>query len=121
VVQAIGAWVVCFRKPTATADLDLIRSMLITIHAIVERHHRSSYSSHEPLLLAVGMRQSVSPSLELEDDEWDDWCRDCGGWEWIDGEIEGTAADEAGAKRAEEKNKFGGKKSHTVLQLSAQY
>lgn len=56
------------------------------------------------LLLAVGMRQSVSPSLEMGGEEWEDFCRECGGgWEWIDGEI-----GEAGKGETERRNEFGG-------------
>ena len=57
-----------------------------------------------PLLLAVGMRQSVSPSLEMEGEEWEDFCRECGvGWEWIDGEI-----GDLGEGEKEGRNEFGG-------------
>lgn len=37
-------------------------------------------------MLAVGMPQLIAPSLEIGVDEWEDLGRECGGWEWIDGE-----------------------------------
>ena len=56
------------------------------------------------LLLAVGMRQPISPSLEMGEEDWEDFCRECGvGWEWIDGEIV-----EVGEGEKEQRNEFGG-------------
>ena len=108
-IRAIGAWVVCFNKPKDNADLDALRSILTTIHEIIESHHSSSYSSSEPLLLAVGMQQSISPSLDLEVDDWDDLCSECGGWEWVDGEIgEGEEGKEVSDSEGG-RNEFGGK------------
>ncbi|KAL9131816.1 MAG: hypothetical protein Q9217_000343 [Psora testacea] len=34
------------------------------------------------------MRASASPSLDSPADEWEDLCRDAGGWEYIDGSID---------------------------------
>ena len=73
----------------------------------VVEHHGSTGEGWEgdgALLLAVGMQQPVSPSLEMGGEEWEDFCRECGvGWEWIDGEIV-----EAGGGGKEQRNEFGG-------------
>lgn len=33
------------------------------------------------------MHQPLNPCLELSTEEWEDLCRECGGWEWINGEV----------------------------------
>ncbi|KAI4260618.1 MAG: hypothetical protein LQ352_000180 [Teloschistes flavicans] len=35
------------------------------------------------------MPQPLRPLLEISNDEWEDLCQACGGWEWIDGEARG--------------------------------
>lgn len=99
---------VCFRKCRETADLDAIRKLLTTIHEVIEHHTGSSYSTSEPLLLAVGMQQTMLPSLAMESEEWEDICRECGGWEWIDGEVDGVE-DSKVLGREESRNEFGEK------------
>ena len=81
---------------------------------MIEHHTSSSYSTTEPLLLAVGMHQSSSPILEMEDDEWEDLCRGCGAWEWIDGEINGEQEGKGGGKKEVERNEFGGEHSTSM-------
>lgn len=49
------------------------------------------------------MHQPLNPHLELSTEEWEDLCRESGGWEWIDGEV----GDEMG--KGKERNEFGGK------------
>ncbi len=44
------------------------------------------------MLLVVGMPQPLRPLLAMKDDKWEDLCRECGGWEWID--IEATGKNE---------------------------
>lgn len=107
VVRAVGAWVVCFRKPRETADLDVIRNLLSTIHEVVSTHTSSSYVTSEPLLLAVGMQQTMSPYLQVTNEEWENLCLDCGSWEWIDGELVGRV--ESNGKGKTERNEFGEK------------
>lgn len=99
---------VCFQKPKEQTDLDSIRSALCAIHEIIEHHTASSYSTNEALLLAIGMQQTMSPRLEMCGEEWEDLCRECGGWEWIDGELEG----DGGGKGKDERNEFGGESGH---------
>lgn len=107
-MQAVGAWVVCFKKPRENAGLESIRSFLTTLRGVVEHHTGDAYSKREPLLLAVGTQQTMSPSLELETEVWEDVCRECGGWEWIDGEIAEVDEPKGKGKRQEERNEFGG-------------
>lgn len=77
--------------------------MLTAIHAAIGHHATSSYSTSEPLLLTVGMPPSLAPSLDLPTEEWEDLCRDCGGWEWVDGAV----GEEPAEKIAETRNEFG--------------
>lgn len=67
--------------------------------------HTSSATS-EPLLLAVGTEQTISPSLEISHEEWEDLCMDCGSWEWIDGELDGKV--DSNEQGQWERNEFGG-------------
>ena len=70
-------------------------------------HHTSdTYSTNEPLYLVVGMHQTASPNLQIANEEWEDLCRECGTWEWIDGELGGE--EKVGKQRNEERNEFGG-------------
>lgn len=57
------------------------------------------------------MHQSIGPSLEMTDEEWEDLCRGCGAWEWIDGEINGEQEGKGGGKKEVERNEFGGEPS----------
>ncbi|KAL6721588.1 hypothetical protein ACLMJK_000692 [Lecanora helva] len=107
VVQAIGAWMVCFKKPRERTDVEAIQSLLTAINSIIERHDQSSYTTSEPLLLAVGMQQSIVPSLEMNSDEWDNLCRECGGWEWIDGELAVGGDYQEQDEGQEQRNEFG--------------
>lgn len=73
---------------------------------MVSKHTSSGYVTCEPLLLAVGTEQTISPSLEVTHEEWENLCMECGSWEWIDGELDGKVkSDEEGRK---ERNEFGG-------------
>lgn len=63
------------------------RAMLRTIHDVIAHQMRSSYNAPEPLLVALAMPNSMTPALEIEEEEWEDLGRECGGWEYIDGAI----------------------------------
>lgn len=108
-VQTVGAWVLCFRKPRQNTDLESIRLSLTTIRWVIEHHAGHAYATSEPLLLAVGMQQTVSPRLEIESEEWEDVCRECGGWEWIDGEIAEVDGPKGERQSEEQRNEFGGR------------
>lgn len=88
----MGAWVLCFSKPRTGEELSALQAVLAAVSAVVERHcggseHSYSCGPVEPLLLAVGVQQTITPSLEVGGEEWEDLCRECGGWEWIDGSV----------------------------------
>ncbi|KAL8768892.1 MAG: hypothetical protein Q9209_004946 [Squamulea sp. 1 TL-2023] len=101
VIQSLGAWVIVVRKPSSGqldggekgGRIDNIRNALTTIHKIITHHRETSnkYSTvdNEPLLLVIGMPQPLRPLLEMSNDEWEDLCLDCGGWQWIDSEAQG--------------------------------
>ena len=72
---------------------------------MVSTHTSSSYDIGEPLLVAVGMQQTMSPSLEVTNEEWENLCMDYGSWEWIDGQLDGKVESNGEGK---EKNEFGG-------------
>ncbi|KAI4118820.1 MAG: hypothetical protein LQ345_001213 [Seirophora villosa] len=114
VIQSIGAWVLTFPKPSSAqseAALETIRSTLLTIHRVLSHHHHhdnnnntlSSYNE-PPLLLALGMPQPQRPVLAMTDESWEDLCRACGGWEWIDVEARGENAfgEKVGGERLRE-------------------
>ncbi|KAL9061186.1 MAG: hypothetical protein Q9206_000669, partial [Seirophora lacunosa] len=105
VIQSIGAWVLTFPKPSSAqseAALETIRSTLLTIHRVLS-HHLSSYNE-PPLLLALGLPQPQRPLLAMTDESWEDLCRACGGWEWIDAEARGENAfgEKVGGERLRE-------------------
>ena len=107
-IRAIGAWIVCFKKPRDKGHLDVLRTILSTVHEVLEHHTRSSHAVNQPLLLAVGMQQALKPCLLMESEEWDDLCMNCGGWEWIDGEVNSGVVAKSGVKD-EARNDFGEK------------
>ena len=83
-----------------------IRNLLATIYEVVIKHTSSGYVSSEPLLIAMGTQQTVSPSLEITNEEWEMLCMDCGSWEWIDGELDGNVDLNGGGR--DPRNEFGG-------------
>ena len=91
-----------------------IRDLLATIYEVVTNHTSSGYVVSEPLLLAVGTRQTVSPSLEVTNEEWDILCMDCGSWEWIDGELEGSV--DLNGEGRNLRNEFGGESGISTQQ-----
>ena len=86
---------------------DIIRYLLRTVHEVVSTHTSSTSVTSEPLLLAVGMQQTMSPYLQVTNEEWENLCMDCGSWEWIDGELDGKV--ELNGTGKTERNEFGGK------------
>lgn len=79
-----------------------IRTLLNTLSGLVAHHTSGAVDSyqlaHEPLLLCLGVLRPTVPRLEINDEDWEDLCREAGGWEWIDGEAEGEG----------KRNEFGG-------------
>ena len=91
-----------------------IRNLLATIHEVVSNHTSTGYVASEPLLLAVGTRQTVSPSLEVPNEEWEVLCMDCGSWEWIDGELDGKVYLSGEGRNL--RNEFGGESGISTQQ-----
>lgn len=85
VVQAVGAWVYCFRKPVTEADAQVVEETMKAIKEVVEKHVGYGWDG---ACLAVAMKQSVVPGLEKSGEEWEDSCREYG-FEFVDGEGEG--------------------------------
>lgn len=91
-------------KPLAyslTQTLSHIRLLLSTISRLLERNTTPYSLDPEPVLLAVGVHQPVSPRAEVSTEEWEDLCRECGGWEWVDEEASRGEGNEG-------RNEFGG-------------
>lgn len=98
--------------------LPKLRTLLTTVSTLL-MHHASAASSYacapEPLLFAVGVHQPLNPCLELSTEEWEDLCRECGGWEWIDGEIGGEMGKGKGGR-----DEYGGRSFfHSVISFQA--
>ena len=85
---------------------DMTQKILATIHGVLSNHTSSGYITNEPLLLAVGTQQTMSPNLQITNEEWENLCMDCGPWEWIDGELQGKVVSNGEGKK--ERNEFGG-------------
>ncbi|MCJ1298677.1 hypothetical protein MMC08_001467 [Hypocenomyce scalaris] len=93
VVRAIGAFVLVFRKPVADSDLEDIKSLLGAVNEVIEKGGGYTWDG---VKLAVGLKQGVAPNLQLAEEEWEGICREDGGWEWVDGELEGSGRGEFG-------------------------
>ena len=84
-VQALGAWIYCFRKPVTETDVHVVEETMKAIREVVERHMAYDWDG---VCLAVAMKQSVVPGLEKSGSEWEDSCREHG-FEFVDGEGQG--------------------------------
>ena len=49
------------------------------------------------------MQQTSVPSLKMTNDEWENICRECGHWEWIDGTLNASSS----APPLQAKNEYG--------------
>lgn len=88
VLSVLGAFVVCFRKPVDRAQLERIKGLLEAVREVVREGCGFAWGG---VCLAVGMRQSVTPYLEMSGKEWEEWEDFCGdlGFEWVDFEAVG--------------------------------
>ena len=110
VVREIAAWIVGFEKPAPEgSDAENVRNTLKAVQEVVQ-HHMGEVDPYDevepPLLLAVAL-PGKDAGKGLGADKWDDLCRDCGRWEYIDG-----CLDEAGKN-----NEYSG--TFTTMHLEA--
>ncbi|KAI9683542.1 MAG: hypothetical protein M1820_010919 [Bogoriella megaspora] len=85
VVQALGAWIYCFRKPVSQTDMDTIKD---TLRALSEVRDGGAGYTWDGICLAVGLQQTTTPNLQITYDEWDDIAREFG-FEFVDAEAKG--------------------------------
>lgn len=85
VIEAVGAWIYIFRKPITASDVEGIKEAMTAIKGIIEKACGEYW---EGCCLAVGTRQSVTTSLKLEGEAWEDFCRETG-FEYVDAEGKG--------------------------------
>jgi hypothetical protein len=100
VVSVLGAWIVCFRKPTKEEDVASVKDTLKAIADVIE--HACGYSG-DAVCLAVAMPQSMTPSLEKSAEDWEELCLEYG-FEFVDSEAKGKNefGEDVGIKRIEE-------------------
>ena len=88
VAKEIGAWIVGFEKEVpGTKGFGEVRAILQAAYEVVRHYLGEADPYHEadpPLLLAIGLPGSGT-GLEVNGEDWDELCRECGGWEYIDG------------------------------------
>ncbi|EHL00389.1 putative Small nuclear ribonucleoprotein Sm D3 [Glarea lozoyensis 74030] len=85
VLSVLGGFVVCFRKPTTEKELEEIKELLKHVQEVVKEGCGYSWDG---VCLAVGMKQSITPFLDISHEDWEDTCQDHG-FEFIDFELAG--------------------------------
>ncbi|QDS77449.1 hypothetical protein FKW77_006857 [Venturia effusa] len=85
VVSALGAWIFCFRKPISQEELGVIKE---SIRAIADVIRKACGYSWDGTCLAVGMPQGITPHFQLDDEEWEEFCRELG-FEYVDATTKG--------------------------------
>ncbi|POS86850.1 hypothetical protein EPUL_001767 [Erysiphe pulchra] len=85
VLQSLGAFIVCFKKPVNKADLEEIENLLYCMAQVVKQTSSLLWSG---ICLAVAMPQTLTPHLEKNFEDWEFLCRKFG-FEFIDFEMKG--------------------------------
>ncbi|TVY82508.1 Increased recombination centers protein [Lachnellula suecica] len=85
VLTALGAFIVCFRKPLDESSLKKIESLLQNLAEVVKEGCGYSWDG---VCLAVAMPQSTTPFLEKSFEDWEELCQDFG-FEFVDFENKG--------------------------------
>ena len=102
VVEAVGAWMYCFRTPTGSGEREQIDSTMKAIQEISEEH--GSYGG-DALMLAVALPSSTSTAGKerMDQEEWEDMCLPYG-FEYVDFSAHGTNefGEEVGFERLKE-------------------
>jgi hypothetical protein len=99
VLTALGAFIICFRKPSSGAEFEDIKALLTAVARVVEGckelSSKEGNGEWDGVCLAVGLRRAVVPGLEVLEEEWEDICMERG-FEFVDGEVEGRGRNEFG-------------------------
>lgn len=85
VLNVLGAFVVCFRKPLNDAALSEIKELFEQVAEVVREGCGYSWDG---VCLAVAMPQTTTPYLEKSFEEWEDLCQEFG-FEFVDFEAKG--------------------------------
>ncbi|KAG9239034.1 hypothetical protein BJ875DRAFT_449250 [Amylocarpus encephaloides] len=85
VLTVLGAFVVCFRKPVDALELEGVKDLLKNVQEVVKEGCGYSWDG---VCLAVAMKQSTTPYLDMSHEDWEDTCQDFG-FEFIDFEKSG--------------------------------
>lgn len=83
-LAVLGAYIVCFRRPVDKEALEKVKELLEGVQKVV----KGCGYGWDGVCLAVAMPQSITPALEMGDDDWEDLCMDYG-FEFVDSEAEG--------------------------------
>ncbi|CCU81715.1 hypothetical protein BGHDH14_bgh06707 [Blumeria hordei DH14] len=100
VLQALGAFVVCFRKPLDEPSFDQIKFLLKHVGEVVKQGCGLTWDG---ICLAIAMPQSNTPQLSKSFDDWEDVCQEFG-FEFVDFEMKGLNQymESTGVKRIKE-------------------
>lgn len=87
-VEAVGAWLYCFRPPRDNSEKDRAEATMKAIFEVSEEHLAHTANS---LMLAVAIPGSLmgSEDAKMEHEEWEDMCLNYG-FEYIDFSAQGT-------------------------------
>ena len=85
VVEAVGGWVFCFRKPVMVEGMGVVRDTLAAIQKVIATACDGAWDG---VCVAVAMPQSLTPSLTRTAEEWDELCAEFG-FEFVDAEARG--------------------------------
>ncbi|RKF74281.1 Uncharacterized protein C19A8.11c [Golovinomyces cichoracearum] len=80
VLQSIGAIIFCFKKPMVQTDLDEIKICLNCMGKVVKEGCGLMWDG---VCFSVAMPQTLTPSLDISLDNWEDMCQEFG-FEFID-------------------------------------
>jgi len=85
VVRALGAIVLCFKKPATKDELDTVIETMKGVKEVVDIHWGYSWDG---TLLAVAMPSGTIATMDKSEEEWDELSRD-EGFEYIDATAKG--------------------------------
>ncbi|RDW94703.1 hypothetical protein BP5796_00466 [Coleophoma crateriformis] len=85
VLTALGAFIVCFRKPVDEESLKEVKTLLASVGEVIKEGCGFSWDG---VCLAVALPQSSAPCLEMSFEDWDALCQDLG-FEFVDFEATG--------------------------------